>query len=538
MKKLILYAIAGLVVGAAVTFIARADTASIVDSKTIDISSSSAPACEIFRSNDKTFQFTTKQGGTAVDISSTTVKMEWYCTLDATGVVPATVTLIDGGSNGVFNAKFDAADVNYAAGQYVYAVSITDSSDNVLTWNQGQFTIKKSPITTGTSTNAFGQTRNYSDVTNYQGVATSGPYRAGNNITFTANADGSQDINTEADGNPIDSRAATNTVDMGTNAITNLEKIRFVLNGGDTNNGCVYASLTEDTLNYVTAIEGVVEQLGQELQTPAKKNAGDTLNNGDMVYVIGGSGDKPLVQNAATNNAAAKYVAGLSTHDWTSNDGRFTSFGLVRDLNTLVIGSAGAKLYRSNSGITTNETTGDTFIGWITRSHATEGVILVNVDTPHPDPPANNTTTTNFAQTITVDGNVTSTAYYGSGANLTGITQFVGIACSDLTTALTTGTDKGYWSVIIPGTLQAVHATVLTAPTGSDILVDINKGGVSILTNKIEIEAGETDSRDASPQPSISDTAMAEKDRYTIDIDAVGSTTGGAGIIVYFVYTP
>lgn len=111
------------------------------------------------------------------------------------------------------------------------------------------------------------------------------------------------------------------------------------------------------------------------------------------------------------------------------------------------------------------------------------------------------------------------------------------IACSDLTTALTTGTGKAYFDAPYALTVTGVIATVVTAPTGSALQVDINEAGVSILSTKITIDAGETSSQTAATPPVISDTAIAANARMTIDIDAVGSTIAGAGLVVYILCT-
>lgn len=113
--------------------------------------------------------------------------------------------------------------------------------------------------------------------------------------------------------------------------------------------------------------------------------------------------------------------------------------------------------------------------------------------------------------------------------------QSLAIACSDETTALTTGTAKVTFRMPYAFTLTAVRASVTTAPTGSVLTVDINEGGTTILSTKITIDAGEKTSTTAATPPVISDTSLADDAEITIDIDTVGSTVAGAGLKVYLI---
>lgn len=114
-------------------------------------------------------------------------------------------------------------------------------------------------------------------------------------------------------------------------------------------------------------------------------------------------------------------------------------------------------------------------------------------------------------------------------------TESLVIACSDETTALTTGTAKVTFRMPYAFTLSAVRASVTTAPTGSVLTVDINEGGASILSTKLTIDASEKTSTTAATPAVISDSALADDAEMTIDIDGVGSTIAGAGLKVYLI---
>ena len=114
----------------------------------------------------------------------------------------------------------------------------------------------------------------------------------------------------------------------------------------------------------------------------------------------------------------------------------------------------------------------------------------------------------------------------------------LGIAVSDETTALTTGTAKGTFRMPYAMTVTGVRATVTTAPTGANIIVDINDGGTSIMTtNKLSIDATEKTSTTAATAPGVTDTALADDAEITIDIDQIGSTIAGAGLKIWIIGT-
>lgn len=113
--------------------------------------------------------------------------------------------------------------------------------------------------------------------------------------------------------------------------------------------------------------------------------------------------------------------------------------------------------------------------------------------------------------------------------------QVIPIACSDETTALTTGAAKVTFRMPFAFTLTGVRASVTTAPTGSVLTVDINEGGVSILSTPITIDDGEKTSTTASVPAVVSDSALADDAEITIDLDGVGSTVAGAGLKVYLI---
>ena len=114
---------------------------------------------------------------------------------------------------------------------------------------------------------------------------------------------------------------------------------------------------------------------------------------------------------------------------------------------------------------------------------------------------------------------------------IAGKTEVFGIAVSDETTALTTGTAKATFHMPFAMTLTGVKAGCTTAPTGATLTVDINEAGSTILTTKLTIDASEKSSATAATAAVIGGAgpALAANALMTIDIDGVGSSVAGAG---------
>ena len=100
------------------------------------------------------------------------------------------------------------------------------------------------------------------------------------------------------------------------------------------------------------------------------------------------------------------------------------------------------------------------------------------------------------------------------------------VACSDESTALTTGAGKVTFRMPHAMTLTAVRASLTTAQTsGSIFTVDINEAGSTILSTKLTIDNGEKTSTTAATAAVISDSALADDAEITVDIDQVGDGT-------------
>ena len=108
--------------------------------------------------------------------------------------------------------------------------------------------------------------------------------------------------------------------------------------------------------------------------------------------------------------------------------------------------------------------------------------------------------------------------------------EYIRLDIGDETTPLTTGTNKFTFRMPHLFTLESVRASVTTAPTDADLIIDINEAGVSVLGDKLSIDAGEKTSQSATTPATITDPNIADDGEITIDINQVGSTIAGAGL--------
>lgn len=113
-------------------------------------------------------------------------------------------------------------------------------------------------------------------------------------------------------------------------------------------------------------------------------------------------------------------------------------------------------------------------------------------------------------------------------------TQFcLPIACSAETGALTAGAAKVTFRMPFAMTGVTVKASLTIAQSaGSIFTVDINEGGVSILSTKLTIDNGEKTTATAATPAVVSDTSLAADAEITVDIDQVGDGSA-EGLKVY-----
>lgn len=117
-----------------------------------------------------------------------------------------------------------------------------------------------------------------------------------------------------------------------------------------------------------------------------------------------------------------------------------------------------------------------------------------------------------------------------NGTQLRGI-ETHGIALSDETTAITTGTNKATFSLPYAFTVTDVYATLSTVSSSGILTVDINEAGTTILSTKLTVDASEKTSATAATAAVISDALIAANAEIGFDIDVAG--TGAKGLKIF-----
>lgn len=135
----------------------------------------------------------------------------------------------------------------------------------------------------------------------------------------------------------------------------------------------------------------------------------------------------------------------------------------------------------------------------------------------------------NAKVTFNADTYVTNATIYIAGVDVRNVAY--GLAASDETTALTTGTNKVRWRAPHAMTLTGVRASLTTAQTAGSILtIDVNKNGTTVLSTKLTIDQDETTSVTAATPPVISVSSFADDDIISVDVDQVGTSPAGLKI--------
>lgn len=160
----------------------------------------------------------------------------------------------------------------------------------------------------------------------------------------------------------------------GTNPLTG---IRFNLNPvvPPHTPGHMHWNAADRTLDLMSEISGVTLQVGQEQWVAVRNNSGATILNGRPVRLTGATGNRPTV---GPDNGVGQLI-GLATHDIPNNsDGKVTSFGVVRQLNTSAFAD-GQEVFATSTGTLTASLTSSR-IGHVLLSHVSNGTILCQPD--------------------------------------------------------------------------------------------------------------------------------------------------------------
>ena len=82
-------------------------------------------------------------------------------------------------------------------------------------------------------------------------------------------------------------------------------------------------------------------------------------------------------------------------------------------------------------------------------------------------------------------------------------------------------------------TITSIRASVGTAPTGSSLIVDVNKNGTTLFTTQSARPTIAAGTNTATTVPAV--TSVAAGDYLTVDVDQIGSSNAGSDLTVQVV---
>jgi hypothetical protein len=136
--------------------------------------------------------------------------------------------------------------------------------------------------------------------------------------------------------------------------------------------GHMHWNATDGMAEIMSDITDVTLQLGHEQWVNVRNDSGATILNGQAVQITGSLANLPTI---GLDNGLGLMI-GLATHDIANNsNGKVTTFGLVRELNTSAF-AAGVPVYSSSTGVLTTSVT-SSFVGYVLDSHVNAGAVLV-----------------------------------------------------------------------------------------------------------------------------------------------------------------
>lgn len=245
----------------------------------------------------------------------------------------------------------------------------------------------------------------------------------------------------------------------------------------------------------------------------ARGGTGTTTSTGAGSVVLSGSPSFTGAITAQTLNVGNTNISGNLNVDGYANIVSTANVGGAVNLrSTLAVNGAVTIVNTMAVGNTT-----------LTGTLSVSG----NVATGNVVTTGNNTTT----GTLTVaNGIVLST-----NAVALGIEESLTLALSDESTVITTGTAKITFRAPFAWTLTKIpRASLATASSSGLPTVDINVGGVSILSTKLTIDANEKTSTTAATAAVLSSTSITDDAEITMDVDVAGTGAKGLKVTLYY----
>ena len=336
---------------------------------------------------------------------------------------------------------------------------------------------------------------------------------------------------------------STNTITV--NAVQNITRLSNL-----TGNGFVKTSGSDGTLSIDTStyqpLAGILTTISG--LSGVSQGGNGTADGGKLVKFVGtgalfvtdeieifattGGGGTAIVQPASVTFNTITLPTASGTLSITSDitlanlGGLGTGIGTALAINA---GSAGAPVLLNGAGGTPSSIT-------LTNATGTAASLIAGYATQARGLQVSGGSVSVINASVPSAGQVL-TALTSSTANFQSVKAEIVVACSDETTALTTGTAKVTFRMPFAATLSSVRLNVNTAPTGSVIIVDVKEAGTTIFSTKPQIATSAFTSVGGAVPGVLSDTALADDAEITINIDQIGSTIAGKGLKVTFIFT-
>lgn len=263
-------------------------------------------------------------------------------------------------------------------------------------------------------------------------------------------------------------------------------------------------------------------------------------------------------------NASYSGTTGAPNYADDGDHGHTISVGNSNSSNTGGVNASHSHTYTTNTGISANSNAASNNTGTQSANHSHGVSVLGTGNTLVGKRPLANASNTsaNKDSTDTLTTAASYTSYEGtSGVTIPTVPAFsyfrwiiraqgtLTVAASDgdnilseareeVVTleldsgAVSTGTGKAYYRLPWAATLTAVKANC-NGGASSEIQIDVNEDGTSVLSTVLTIDNGATTSLTATTPAVISDSAIANDALITVDVDA-GSGTGPLTVTLYF----
>lgn len=278
-----------------------------------------------------------------------------------------TVYYIDSSSNPVTLELPDTTIDNYGA---LVRVVLVDNSNDVT-------------ITTVSGGNAVGDSSSQSLTLNETGFTVQSDYLTGRwhmvednrtpgGITAVVD-DTAPQLGGDLDGNSF--------------GINNLDSIRFMESPSEfpTSVGSTWYDSFSDSLDTFGSVTDASVHIGQDVFARIYNDSGSTIPKGSVVYATGGEGStfRLTIDLAEADDISTARVVGVASYDITdATPGLVLRTGYIIGLDTSGF-SAGDPLWLSDSvagGLTNSQPSINSFIGWVSISDATSGVVYIAVE--------------------------------------------------------------------------------------------------------------------------------------------------------------